>query len=77
MVIQMKIIRDGYIYRMTAKRFKCGWCGCIFEMGKNEYAEDDSIEGKNCFAVCPQCGDEVPWAGEKDLEKWDKFDKTT
>lgn len=61
----MKIIRNGYI----VKRFKCGWCGCVFEACANEYEEVKESGCRKYIATCPQCGDEVQYIQKDDKEK--------
>ncbi len=46
----MNVIKHG---KVPTERFECGNCGCIFEVGPNEY-DVDTREMK-LTTTCPDC----------------------
>lgn len=54
----MKIIKHGTPkYNNPDRKFKCGYCGCVFEAEHGEYQEGMNEYNKGYyFSVCPECG---------------------
>lgn len=52
----MKIITPGDISMLRrTKRFRCPYCGCIFEADEGEYKHGPQWEPE-AYCVCPTCG---------------------
>lgn len=54
----MKIIQHGRPETVLnpIKRFKCIFCGCVFEAEKDEYQSDTQYNEVYFHCKCPECG---------------------
>lgn len=53
----MKIIKEGDPAKLiTAKRFECNKCGCVFEADKDEYKSGMQYNETYFYCKCPFCG---------------------
>lgn len=58
----MKIISRGKPQEITAHRFVCSECGCVFEVENTEYKhmfDIDKLEDHYLVEGCPECGSNV------------------
>ena len=60
----MKIIKDGLSYeeiekkRKGIRRFKCNFCGCVFEAEQNEYKCNQYYNSELSYTcLCPKCNE--------------------
>lgn len=57
----MKIIKKGDPAKLiTAKRFECCMCGCVFEADKDEYKCSMQYNETYFYCKCPFCGASAP-----------------
>lgn len=54
----MKIIQHGRpeLDLSTVKRFKCDFCGCVFEADEGEYKVGQQYNNIYHQCKCPECG---------------------
>lgn len=57
----MKILKQGKIKNISGiKRFKCNYCGCVFEAEQGEYKSGQHYNDTYYFCECPFCGKQAP-----------------
>lgn len=78
----INIISVGEINTRYKVRFKCPWCGCVFDADKADYTDNtvheyhinigdkDIVEERYQYcAKCPICGVSI-WVYEDDADYW-------
>lgn len=62
----MKIINEGVVPEVSAKRFECQRCGCVFDAENRVGEEKEYFNGDindlfeysvDSYAKCPSCGE--------------------